>query len=380
MAKSKKKPRPRKRPAPVAPSKYSPRQAAKTYDNEVIDLIDRYLEKYVELGHALSKDALMRLDAIDLRPVLIYENVPEMPKELPDSGLEKDFAPSWASWTAPSHRSFSDLPKEDQARILTLGKYSLVPPFPEGVFRINDNRWLYFRITDLSKLETEEQIGVYIRDYTQVGKTWMPGPGVDTILRHMPEQDTPDSPYTVGGDLNNDGPAGSTKKIYRTLSQALLGWSDREWRKFHSVPQPRAQTEVSKLIRIYNLCVWLVNLFLEKYRPSRPKAGENAAPAARLAVFDGEVDPDERKIRAVGPISVKSKKVPRTQNAETIVRYRLAEWNCRAHVRRYKSGKVAFIKAHTCRRRAVNIDETSGKTAKTPVTIVIKNEERSEKT
>lgn len=363
MAKSKKPKKAKKRPSPRPVHNLTLEQAATIFDNDVVNLISRYYSRYIELGHALSKEALLALDAIDLRSVLVYDDYG------PESG-----ANPWHSWVDPSIRSFTDLPDEDQNRILTLRQYSLIPPFPEGVFRINEDRYLYFRITDISKLESDEMVGLYIRNYTQAGTIWTPGAGIDGVLKHDAAQDAPNQPYSVIGTIDEKSPAISTKKIVKTLTQKQLGWTDRDWTKFHSAPVPKAHNEPVALIRLYNLCIWLLNIYLDKYRPSRPVKTGALDKTRTIIIETPEQGPqnEERRVRTIGPVSIASRKVPKLQNKESIVHYRTVQWGRVAHIRRYKSGKIAMIPATVCKRRAVDMDENGSATARKSTTIVVK--------
>ena len=83
---------------------------------------------------------------------------------------------------------------------------------------------------------------------------------------------------------------------------------------------------------------------------------------------------DVRRVRTVGPVRITSKERPKTWNAETIIHYKVESWSRRGHVRKYKSGKVAYIKPMTCHRHGTGKD---ARKAPAPTTIKLRPDTRN---
>lgn len=52
-------------------------------------------------------------------------------------------------------------------------------------------------------------------------------------------------------------------------------------------------------------------------------------------------------------ISITSDDTPKEMTKRTVVKYHLASWTVKGHIRHYKSGKVTYVKPHTKKRKGM---------------------------
>lgn len=328
-------------------------------------LLMEYNQALVDNGFALSRRELRKKDMIDARALFDIKK------------LER--------WQTPE----AGLTDEDRAYMAEDYWYAFIPCFEEGVLQINGDRYIYWRITEIST-ETSRMV-LYLHDYVYYDETgWQPGVSGTVAWKFNPtwaESLTKQLPWTeysiIDGELNYEG-------VYRILDpKTALRWDQKQiamwndtivdyatqsaknmWEKFH-------KSNMDYLASLFASYICKVNhvIAANKVQKSRVVPSEHAdhVKAVKAAKASGQKPPLERRIRVIGGISITSARIPRTGRKNVMANYKIPAWTTRGHLRTLKSGKKVFVRQSVHHRKALKQPDAAP--VQTPLTIKFKESE-----
>jgi hypothetical protein len=254
-----------------------------------------------------------------------------------------------------------------------------IPPLEEGVLRIRNDTYYHFKMLGIDP--GEKTFEVRLQKYSS--------------LKYCPEkylekkiwgfECTLDVKVEAKGEGNEKGACmygRNKKRAYELLSEEMLtqdatGWTPNEILFFETVFKPvvdviYSKDEVSKAFeqdaKIFMMGVTKANYAIASNRPKREKTeAKKGVPAKKAeAVIAPEEERPTKTVRSYGSIRVTSERPPRVPSDKTIRTYKVAAWNARGHVRRYKSGREVYIKPHVCHRVCMRQD---GSVAQTVISV-----------
>lgn len=110
----------------------------------------------------------------------------------------------------------------------------------------------------------------------------------------------------------------------------------------------------------------LSNQILAANKPKAVRSKKSNQNTERKIVADEQKEIPKRIVRNVGPIQIKSEKVPKVPTKETVIHYKVASWKVRGGLRHYKNGKVVPFKPCVKHRKCLKQND---KQTDIPVTI-----------
>lgn len=226
----------------------------------------------------------------------------------------------------------------------------LCPCFNEGTLRLQENRYIYWKVTRVD-LENK-QFDIKLHDYLYSHNTWEPGTsGLLTIKETNGEQ------IEITADTQNSI---TYSVIYSMLSQKSMGWTDFETQIWKTTMLEHARQHenfldslnkhpVSELGTIFINIISYVNMALSENKPkAKPKTKTHKT---QFKTTTGT--PTERKLRTINTLKITSDKPPRVPTRKSIVKYTIESWTCRGHTRRLKSGRLIYVKPSVHHRKAL---------------------------
>lgn len=343
-------------------------------------LLAQYNKMLIERFGYMDYRALSKKDTVDVRPIL------------DTAGLE--------GWEAPQPRQTF----EDRLYCIEDYYYAFVPCFEEGVYRVNDCRYIYWKIQDLD-LERHRML-LWLQDYTAYrdGCGWQPGVCGTVGWRFADPEYEKSAAISeqrrmkceVGhGDNPGDVPD------YGTMYALLDPVKDLHWgaddqacwevlvRSFaasagKAMLKHSGKDNLDSLAYMFTTYTCKVNRILEEHRKAarasrRVSAAEHAAYVAEKEKVLAEQGPEaakaikERRVRTIGEITITSRTAPKRGRAKAD--YKKASWTTRAHMRTLRSGKKVYIRSHANRRKALADTGVPDTPKAAPLTLVIKDTE-----
>ncbi len=350
------------------------------YGGIAAPLIHEYNRHLVEdLGMMRRRD-VKKKDIVDLRPILRR------------NGIE--------NWEAPDPA----LTMDEKLHTVDDYYYCYIPCFEEGVYLVNDNRYIYWKMTDLDL--AGHRMMLWLQDfvfYDGEGSGWQPGVYGNVAWRFGdPEDEMSDAlagkrrmkcEYAATEDAVTD-----YVKLYRLIDvKKDLGWTGAkldDWEGWvmdyakqscEAMLRKTGQHNLDCLAAMFTSYTVKVNKILSdhknarKSRPVSDKEHELFITEKKEAAEKGGAKPKERRIRTIGPISVTSKEAPRP-GRRAAANYKKTAWETRGHIRTLRSGKKVPVRKSIHRRKALLTPENAGiMPEKTPVTVRILPQDGGEK-
>lgn len=247
----------------------------------------------------------------------------------------------------------SDLPAfqvtEDDKKKITDCWYLIIPPFEEGVLKINKNRYIRYTIQKIN--EKEHSYTAYLEDYAYDHNVWM----MDSKSIDMAYWKDNKLTYKTAGNL------GSTL-MENTLNKHEAEWDADNLLYFRQVAIPVLKSVEEKddldiLFTHFFVAICKTNIQLAE---SKPKAIRGSGKQIKTGAGELDKNPKPKIVRTTsGGIRLISVKPPKAPSEETIRKYKIEAWKTRGHVRHYKSGKTTWVKESVHHRKCLRTDEES---------------------
>lgn len=248
-----------------------------------------------------------------------------------------------------------------------------IPCFQTGVLKKhkpNNTETEYVQWTvnkvDLPNLYLDITLQIYTDIRSKDTFVWAPGPKITTGLDF---KDTDGLNTKI--DVDNSV---SMLEATTCVPNSLLKWTPFQmelWKNtsLYIVKQQEQNWEKSHDLDLYNYTIrdfivhmCLVNSLLEQ---DKPRTTRPAAKRTKTTETSFEFNPekqDERKVRTISTVKITSKSIPRLPTEKSVVKYNVASWNTRGHIRHYKSGKTIYVKPSVHHRKALRNNATPAPT------------------
>lgn len=262
--------------------------------------------------------------------------------------------------------------------------FSFLPCFEEGVFRLPDNMYLYFKIRNMLLKDSNSRINIgtdneqtdktpdmidgdyceiMIEDYKFNEKLkWCPGLRARIVIRKKTDKKVEIA--MIESDSMAELSACSTKTLRENLH-----WTDAQialWSKYAKAiyqAEPEKQSFVSAAIQQFCAFTTYINLCLQEKKPSHGKKPRTETKRHVKTTVDTTAQQPEKLVRNISiggsNISFTSRKMPRRPDEEYIRHYSVAAWKTRGHLRHYKSGKTVWIKETVHKRKGFENNESA---------------------
>lgn len=308
----------------------------------------------IEKGVRHSKKYIKSLDCIDLREIM-------------ENGIDLSYMRKYVM----EHTGEEDF-------------FSFLPCFEEGVFRLPNNAYLYFKIRNLLLKDSNSRINIGTDneltdktpdmingDYCEIMMEnykfneklkWCPGLRIRIVIRRKTNDKVEIA--TIESDSMTELYACSTK----TLKEALH-WTDAQitlWSKYiKAIQQEETEKQSSINTVIQQFCSFktYINLCLQKKKLSHGKKSRAKAKYHVKTTVDTTAQQPEKLIRNISignaNISFTSRKTPKRPDEEYIRHYSVAAWKTRGHLRHYKNGKTVWIKESVHKRKGFENNESA---------------------
>lgn len=253
----------------------------------------------------------------------------------------------------------SDLPRgsefnDEEYKLIKGNWYLIVPPFEEGVLRLNKSRYFHFMLTDLNV--EERSIQVTIVDYGLSNSIWI----IESITEATIFIDiSKDSADVVRIKITGGCELSDIMKSHIEKDTCDLSDSEKDILRETIVPfleKLNNEDDFGKLISYFVLGIVKANIDILN---SKPKIRKEKVGDVKVKCEAGEVDksPAPHVIRTFkSGIVIKSEKAPKLAAREIIRRYTKASWKTIGHLRHYKSGKVSYIRPSIHHRKCLKGD------------------------
>ena len=232
--------------------------------------------------------------------------------------------------------------------------YLLIPPFKEGVLRINKQRYVKWEVYEVN--EADHSYRVILYDYAR-NKVWG--------LEHL-------AVGYIGWD--NDEPTGKRFKfkvdgdtMYEIIRRHLFeegeikGWSKDDLLYFKTVVIPYFESVTHKEEDLDSLLAHFAGLMIKtniQLSNNKPKAIRGSGNKIKTEAGEVDKNPKPRITRALANgILISSVKIPRAMSPDTIRKYHIEAWRSRGHVRHYKSGKTVYVRESIHHRKCLITEE-----------------------
>lgn len=330
-------------------------------------LLRDYNSRLMSERGMMSRREIKSKDIVDLRPLLSAGSLP--------------------GWQAPDPM----LDFQDRLYVVQDYYYCYVPCFEEGVYHVNSDRYIYWRMTGLDT--AAHVLTVFLQDFVYYadGCGWQPGvygnvrwqfgdPGLErqeAFAGHRRMK----CEYAPSSDAVTD-----YARLYRLLDVKSMGWSKQDLKLWENVVIANAREgcrlmsartgldNLGSLAAIFASYTVKVNRILSEHKSagrSRPAPGQEREP--RPAVEKdaaGSAPPaKERRIRTVGPISFTSRERPKP-GRRAMANYVKASWETRGHMRTLRSGRKVWVKKSVHKRKALQGSDAQAPES-TPLTVRI---------
>ena len=329
------------------------------------DILRRYNQALIDHEYGITRNQLKQKDMIDLRPLMETVNGDTM-SALP---TKHEYAQA-----VLHHHSMLLLESGlDKTKYAEKYFYKLIPCFTEGVYQINTARYFYWNVKDVNI--QDKTITVHLMDYMRTKQYWQPGVSCVAKITTGAYAEKAYYAYKLSEKM-------LFPDIYGLIPVKDLGWNSAEisiWESMQKAVQKYADTQLKKdntdnckeLVKLFVKYTDLTNTMLYLNKPTKgrkDKTSKTSTSKSRHEIISDAEEP-KKLIRYVGPLYVKSSKIPKAPTEKTIIHYKTASWKARGHIRVYKSGKTVYIKESIKRRKQLKDTNTENK----PVLIKFKN-------
>lgn len=258
-----------------------------------------------------------------------------------------------------THASMSPVRDAVSEYINRVGFYAYIPCFQKGVLDFTENAYIVWETAniDLNGREMELVCTVYMRkEYFGSGydKDVIYG-NFKVKLMYMNRSDPDMHPLDcciAHTDLI---------EMFSVISPKAMKWNRADrlaWtrvfmrmaRFVESVSaNPVPHDLILSLMEYMTFAFAGTNYFLHKNKYcGRKRHGPSQAPDI-IADYNEEKQ-NERRVHKVGMVTISGTTVPRESTRESVIRYQVASWGVRGHMRRLKDGKLIYIRPHVrCR-------------------------------
>ena len=294
---------------------------------EIINSLTREHCRYMEEKRTFKRSDIMKMDMIDLRGAVEYSR----------SGLgtvDKN-----AALPANMHTLITD------DFIRTVGRYAYLPCFTTGSLRLNLNRFIYFNVEEI---EAEDHFTVFVKDYFRLNDIWQGGTEIKVRIDLQKKN-------MIYDDILNETDILYQKGFCELYTDIPAGWKNNEIFLWNSLAVNHAQnmrkerakkwgSEFTDLLSIFLTATALSNQILAANKPKAVRSKNSNRNTERKIVADEQKETPKRIVRNVGPIQIKSEKIPKVPTKDTVIHYKVASWKARGGLRHYKNGKVVPFK------------------------------------
>lgn len=312
--------------------------------NDILDILENltidYNKKLVEKGEILDKTELKNKNQIDVRKLMDISNTAGV--EMPNTDMYK-------------------MNETRDAFMKEVGWTSIVPCFEEGVIRINNKRYIHYKMTNIDV--AEKSYDIYLHDYTYQRGEYLSGCyGIGHAAFTYDE-----STDQFGIELNTKGEdVILMDELYRLIDPKDLNWSKKDLDLWATLQLSYADCVATmfkekydtdslyELFKVFAFTILLINTQLYLHKPSRPVKTNQTKTVKKIA--DEHPIIPEKQIRKIGVISIESDKIPRLPTEQSVIKYKVAQWLTRGHIRNLKSGKQIYIKETIHKRHALSVD------------------------
>lgn len=250
-----------------------------------------------------------------------------------------------------SYNKISDLPSmkitEEDKKKLDDCWYLIIPPFEEGVLKINKGRYIRYALQKIN--EKKHCYSVYLEDFAYDRNVWM----LDSKSVGIAYWKNGKLSYKVGGNL------GSTL-MENTLKKHEAEWDEDNLLYFREVAIPilksvEEKDDLDVLFTHFFMTICKANIQLAE---SKPKAIRGSGKQIKTGPGELDKNPKPKIVRTTsGGVRFTSVKVPKVPSEENIRKYKIEAWKTRGHIRRYKSGKTTWVKESVHHRKCLRTDE-----------------------
>ena len=234
--------------------------------------------------------------------------------------------------------------------------YYILPPFKEGVIRINRHRYIKYGILEIN--EEDQEYTVSLEDYGYDQHIWVQNNLCVGICQYQLAEDGLPIKYRTAGDTLSHLVAGDLEEDPKTHP----GLSDEDRLYLTKVAIPYLKSiEYGESTEMDDLFMHFVGVILEtNYQLSLGKPKAKRGSGNKIQTKAGEIDrnPKPKIVRALsGGILVTSVKPPRPASPDTIRTYHIAAWKSRGHIRHYKDGRTTYVRESIHHRKCLQTDE-----------------------
>ena len=317
------------------------RETVKRYAKEFFEIHKDYMDRLRRLPNALSDQDIRSMDFIDAK---------DMPRDRPGENIK------------------AYLSELERAGLLA---YAVVPCFPDGVLRLDGNRYILFHVdcVDEGAMRTHVRIALYQCSDEDPGHLFRSTACAVAIRM----KGCGDTALDLSYEFQEQGlvlPSDTMMLIPPSELQWTAEWLDL-WQSCgiqHALDieeQARIHEEPFHVTfaRSFAEAVITTNYMLSKHRPTIVRPAKEPRHEASMdddAHGDGgraAMRPPARRERVVGPIRIISERPPKPADRKSIRKYCTAAWSVRGHTRTYKSGKIAYVQPHVNHRRSLRRDD-----------------------
>lgn len=305
-------------------------------------LIRQYFQALIDKEVFFKRSELKKRNIIDLRP-LFNLNIPNK------NGKVNSY-----DWPAEYLKKII-VPNEGLDKSSENFFFKLVPCFEEAVLQVNTDRYIYYKILNLDIEQSEYTIFLQScskQDYMG----WILDAECQFTLDIRNEEFSYKSKYIL-----------TESEIAKIINPIDLGWNKKDiqlWERFNSIYKPADEKTFDSIVKWFIKAIYRTNLILEKNKVSTKR---KSMQHKKDVVIDNE--PDKRRVRTVGEITIISDKIPKAPSFKSVVHYKTAVWTVRSHTRTLKNGKTIYIKEHVHHRQAL---KERGETTPKPITIKVR--------
>lgn len=229
--------------------------------------------------------------------------------------------------------------------------YLGLPPFKDGVLRINRNRYFKWEVEDIDIDNQSYDVNIF--DYSMDHNVWMLNNIVVIKFRwehdHINTETNIIPPSVVFMSLVKD----NESQILEQMDDKIL--KRKHYKELlHCTCEILKQTEQEddeiEISNHFLAAIGNTNYILNQHKPKTLRSSN------KIKTMAGEVDkePKARYTRVLSNgIPIISEKMPRVYNKDTIRKYKIESWRTRGHIRHYKDGRVTYIRESVHHRKCL---------------------------
>lgn len=258
-----------------------------------------------------------------------------------------------------SYEQKSDLPNFDELSQEEVNKlnncwYLIIPPFEEGVLKPNKNRYVWFKVVEIN--EENHSYEVFLADYAYDQHVWiLENKIAGTFYWDAKWCDKKHWLYKCEGER-------TSKIMARHLKEYKDEWDEDNLLYLNNVAIPvmkssELDNDLECLLCHFAYTIIKTNLELLN---DKPRAKRNSVNKVKTTAGEVDKNPKPKVIRTMtSGIKIKSVKVPKAPNQESIRKYKIEAWKTRGHIRHYKDGKTVYIRESIHHRKCLNVEGKS---------------------